>query len=89
MSNVLVGPHHDHATPVSTDAAHVEDILASLKVRTEHLLIVAKPVAALLGQKQGGHRLNGNVTMALLEDGPDIDDGVDVLARRRVSLDRR
>ncbi len=89
MGDVLVRSHDDHATAVSMDAAHVEDILAGLQVRAEHLLIVAKPVAALLGQKQGGHGRDGNVAMALLEDGPDIDDGVDVLARRRVSLDRR
>ena len=32
----------------------------------------------LPGQKERGHGLDGKLEMALLEDGPDIDHGVDI-----------
>jgi len=33
---------------------------------------------ALPGQKERGHGLDGKLKMALLEDGPDIDHGVNI-----------
>ena len=50
----------------------------ALQVGAEHLFVVAKPVTALPGQKESGHGLDRKLAMALLEDGPDIDHGVDV-----------
>ena len=40
-------------------------------------------------QKQGGHSLDREFAMALLEDGPHIDHGVDVRFCRGVSSDRQ
>ena len=89
MRDVLVRSHDNHATPVSIDAPHVENVMAALQVRAEHLFAVTKPVMALPGQKERGHGLDGKLKMALLEDGPDIDHGVDIRPPRRVSPDRR
>ena len=89
MRDVLVRSHDNHATPVSIDAPHVENVMAALQVRAEHLFVVTKPVMALPGQKERGHGLDGKLKMALLEDGPDIDHGVDIRPPRRVSPDRR
>src|SRR5882757_4456878 len=89
MRDVLVRSHDDHATPVAIDAPHVENVLAALKIRAEHLFVVTKPIAALPGQKEGRHGLDGELEMALLEDGPDIDHGIDIRACRRISRDGR
>ena len=89
MRDVLVRSHDNHATPVSIDTPHVENVMAALKVRAEHLFVVTKPVTALPGQKEGRHGHDGKLEMALLEDGPDIDHGIDIRSRRRVSPDRR
>ncbi len=88
MRDVLVRSHDNHATPVSIDAPHVENVGAALEVGAEHLFVVTKPIAALPGQEEGRHGPDVKVAMALLEDGPDIDHGIDVSSRRRVSPDR-
>src|SRR5580692_9839007 len=51
------------------DAPHVENVMAALQVRAEHLFVVTKPVMALPGQKERGHGLDGKLKMALMEDG--------------------
>ena len=54
MRDVLVRSHDNHATPVSIDAPHVENVTAALQVRAEHLFVVTKPVTALLGRRKKG-----------------------------------
>jgi len=85
----LIRPHDNQTACLPINAAHRKDILAAFDVGTEHLLIIAKPVATLLGQEKRGHGANGELAMALLEDRPDIDHAVDVGAVRRVFPDRR
>ena len=63
MRDVLVRSHDNHATPVSIDAPHVENVMAALQVRAEHLFVVTKPVTALPGQKERGHGLDGKLKM--------------------------
>jgi hypothetical protein len=85
----LIWPHDNHATPFSIDATHAENINATFQVRAEYFLIFTKPVAALPGQKEGGHVLQGKLVVTLLKDGPYINHGVDIFARRGLSPDRR
>ena len=59
------------------------------EIGAEHLLVVAKPVAALLRQEESGHGLDRQLAMALLENRADVDHRVDVRPRRRVSHDGR
>ena len=74
------GPHDDHATPFSIDATHIENVVAAFQVGAEHFLVVTKPIAALPGQQKRGHALDGKLAVTLLEDGPNIDHGVDIFA---------
>ena len=89
MRDVLIRPHDDHAPRLPIDAAHRKDVVAALDVGAEHLLIVAKAVSSLLGQKQRRHGLDGELTMSLLEHRADIDHRVDILAAARIFSDRR
>ena len=69
--------------------AHLEDVSPGLQVRAEHLFVVDQAEAPLPGQQDWRHSGDGEVTMPLLEDGPDVDHGVDIGAARRKPLDRR
>ena len=89
MRDVLIRPHDDHAANFSVDAAHGEDVVAAFEVRTKYLLIVLKSETSLVRQKQRRHRLDGKLTMSLLEDRADIDHRVDILAAARVLSDGR
>ena len=52
VRHVLVRPHNHHAPALAVNAAHIEDVAAALQVRTEHLLVIAQAVAALLRQQE-------------------------------------
>src|SRR5262245_3369227 len=49
----LVRPHDHHASPFAIDAAHREDVLATLAIGAEHLLVVAQSVPPLRRQQEG------------------------------------
>lgn len=63
--------------------------LPPLDVGAEYLFVIVKAVTTLLGQKQCGHFLDGELTMWLLEYCTHIDQRVDILAVGRVFLDGR
>src|SRR5437868_4156696 len=72
MRDILVRPHHDHAA-VPFDAAHRKDVVTALEIGAEHLFVVAKSVTSFGGEKERGHRLNGELRMRLLEHRAHID----------------
>jgi len=53
------------------DAPHVENVMAALQVRAEHLFVVTKPVMALPGQKEKGHGL-ASATIGFGLSPPDV-----------------
>jgi len=69
--DVLVGPDDDHAAGVAVDGSRVEQVVG--RVRAERLLVVDQAELALRGQQNCRHRVDGQVTMSLLEDGADVD----------------
>ena len=75
VGDILVRSHDDHATFVSIDTAHCENVVAAFQVGAEHLFVVMKPVAALPGQEKRWHGLDRKFAMALLEDRSDVDHG--------------
>ena len=89
VSDILVGANNDDAALISVDAPQVEDVLAQPAVGAEHLFVVVQPVASLAGQEQGGHGRQVEIAVALLEDGTEIDNGIDVYIRRGEAADRR
>src|SRR5262249_61288421 len=70
-------------------APQVEDVLAQPAVGAEHLFVVVQPVASLAGQEQGGHGPQVEIAVALLEDGTEVDNGIDVCIRPGEAADRR
>jgi hypothetical protein len=89
VSDILVGANNDDAALISVDAPQVEDVLAPPTVGAEHLFVVVQPVSSLAGQEQGGHGRQVEIAVALLEDGTEIDNGIDVYIRRGEAADRR
>jgi len=89
VRDVLVRSDDDHAPLLAIDASHLEDVGPGLEVGAEHLLVVDQAEAALSRQQDGWHSNDRKVTMPLLENGPDVDHGIDVVAARREALDRR
>jgi hypothetical protein len=89
VSDILVGANNDDAALISVDAPQVEDVLAQPTVGAEHLFVVVQPVASLAGQEQGGHGRQVEIAVALLEDGTEIDNCIDVYIRRGEAADRR
>ena len=83
MRDVLIRPNHHHAPRLPVDAAHRKYVVTALEVGAEHLFVVVQAVSSLAGQKQRGHGLDGELAMRLLEDRPDVDHRVDVLAGTR------
>ena len=73
---------------LAVDAAQVEDVLG-LRVGAEHLLVVDQAEVALARQQDRRQRVDGEVAVALLEDGADVDHRVGVGARRGEARDRR
>ena len=88
LCNVLIGPHHDHAAGLSINAAHTENVVSALQVRTKHLLVVVQAVTAFAREQHRRHILNGELAMILLEHRAQVDRAVDVGADRRISPDR-
>ena len=73
VRDILIRSDDDHASRVAIDAAHREDVVAVFAIGAEDFFVVAKSVASLRWQKQGGHRLDGELAMVLLEHSTDID----------------
>src|SRR5262249_13211300 len=78
VCNILTRPHHNDAALIAIDAAHGEDIVTALEVGAEHLFIVAKSEASLAREQEIGHGFERKLAMRLLEDGADIDYGIDL-----------
>ena len=89
VRHILIRPHHDHASHLAIDATHGEDVVTALQIRAEHLFIVSQAVASFVRQQESGHRLKRELAMGLLEDGADVDHGIDVGPVGRVAPDRR
>ena len=70
---MLVRPHHDHASRLAVDPPQLEYVVG-IRVRAEHLLVVDEAEPALPRQENTGHLLNIELTVSLLEDGPNIND---------------
>ena len=41
VGNILIRSHDDHATSVSINTTHIENVVAAFQVGAEHLLVVA------------------------------------------------
>ena len=89
VSDILIGADNNDAALIPVDTPQVEDVLAQLTVKAEHLFVVVQPVASLAGQEQGGHGPQVEIAVALLEDGTEVDNGIDVCIRRGEAADRR
>src|SRR3954451_9915475 len=86
VRDVLVRPDDDDAA-VARDPAQVEDV-AGPGVRAEHLLVIDEAVAPLPGEQKVRHAGERELAMPLLEDGPHVEERVDVASGRRVPPDR-
>ena len=75
VGDVLVGAHDDDAARLAVHATQVEDV-SGARVGAERLLVVDQAEPALAGQQDGRQLVDGQVTVALLEDGADVDNGV-------------
>ena len=89
MRHVLIRPDDDHATLVAVNTPRFENVLVIFHVGAEHLFVVAEPVPSFARQQQSRHGLEHKRAMALLEDRPDIDHGIDVGRGRGKPSDRR
>lgn len=87
MGHVLVRTDEHQAAGGAVDAARREDVL--VRVGGEHLLDVDQAVATLAGEEGGRQVGGGDPDMVLLEDGPDVDDGIGVLVGTGEPGDRR
>ena len=70
------------APRLAVDAAQIEDVGAVLEVGRERLLVVDQPEASLARKQNRRQLLDLEVAMPLLEDRANVDDAVDVCARR-------
>src|ERR1017187_9164940 len=89
MRNVLVWTDDGDAALLPINTPHLENVVAAFQVGAKYLLVVAKPVAPFAGEQEGGHGLDREFAMALLEGRADVDHGVAVLPCRRVLTNRR
>src|ERR1019366_1202239 len=89
MRNVLVWTDDGDAALLPIDTPHLENVVAAFQVGAKYLLVVAKPVAPFAGEQEGGHGLDREFAMALLEGRADVDHGVDVRPCGRVLANRR
>jgi hypothetical protein len=89
VRDVLVGSNHDHAAPVSVDSSQVKNVGAVFQVGTEDLFVIAKSVASLRRHKERRRGVDLELAMGLLEDGPDVDNGIYIGPFGRVFSDRR
>ena len=87
--NVLIWPHDHHAAALTIDAAHVEYVVACLRIGAEYFFVIAERETAFPGEEKGRHALDGEALVPLLEDRSEIDHGIDVRACRGISPDRR
>src|SRR3989344_3046164 len=81
MGNVLVRPHHHQGSLRSVDASQVEDVGAVLDGRSECLFVVDQPKAPFSRQQERRHRCEVQSMVRLLENGPQVEDRVNVLVR--------
>ena len=84
IGDVLVRANHHQSALLAVDATQVEDVLSALEVRAEDFLMVDQSATPLAGPQQRGQGLDRQCAMPLLEHAPQIEDRVDVLARRQV-----
>ena len=80
MRHILIGPHENHAAFFPIDLAHGIDIALLAAECAKGFFVVAQAILAFCWKEQCWHGGDGQMVMALLEDGTDIKHAVDICA---------
>lgn len=81
MRDILVRPHNNNTSFITINTPNIIDIGAAFEIGAEHLFIVAQAEPAFYGHEHCRHGLDRQIAMRLLENGTQIDDGIDIAVR--------
>ena len=88
IGDILVRADDHNSTVATINAAQIENIRAVFKIGTERLLIIRQAKCPFRRPKKCRQVVHVDLAEALLQDGPDIDDGINVRIRGRMSYER-
>ena len=89
MSHILVRPHNQHAAGPAVNAAQIEYIGIIIEIGTKCLFTVNQPKATFWRAQQYRQITQIQRPEIVLYDAPHINDGIDILARSAIDVQRR
>ena len=85
VGDILVRADDHNRTVAAIDAAQIENIRAVFQIGTERLLVIRQAERPFRRPKKCRKVVHVDIAEALLQDGANIDDGIEVRIRGRMS----